>query len=719
MEKLKEILQIKAVKGIIIGIVSMLVLAFLGYMIILYGGKLVVKEEDFYLPSTTTIETVDGEIVGELFDERRYLVSIDEIPEHVLESFVAIEDRRFYSHSGVDFRSVFRAVYRDIVARSKVEGASTITQQLAKNLFLENDKTWMRKTKEVMAAIYLEREFSKREILELYLNKIYFGNGLHGIEAASRHFFSKSVKDLTISEGALLAGLVQAPNYYFPENHPERALERRNIVLRSMERNEVITMEKRIEEEGKSLGLEIEERKNQPWNDSYLDLVTKEVREKNNLSMEQLRHGGYRIIVHLNEEFQKIAYEKFQEDHYFPGNTEGVEGAFIMMDEKTGRVVSSLGGRDYSFGNLNRATVKRQPGSTIKPLVVYGPAMMKDGYHPYTMLPDEAFDYDGYVVSNVDGKYSGLVSMYDAIVQSKNAPTVWLFNEIGSKESKSYLEKMNISISDEGLPVALGGLTEGMTPIDMVKGFSSFGNDGKSVEPYLVERIINRESENIYEAKTLQYEVFTPQVAWYMTEILQRAVSEGTGKAGEYSKALAGKTGTTEHPRVEGKIKDAWFVGYTPKYVSALWMGYDVSDEDHYLTGGSSYPTELTKAIFSEMDKEVSLGDEFVKPEYVQSLPEPIKLEEVNDLKVSYTFGGFPFIKGKLTWESENENRVIYHIYEQTEDGSKLIGETPGSNREYIIDKVPLLKRGRYYIVPFDPNTNQEGLPSDIVELSL
>src|SRR5699024_137183 len=265
---------------------------------------------------------VDGEIVGELFDERRYLVSIDEIPEHVLESFVAIEDRRFYSHSGVDFRSVFRAVYRDIVARSKVEGASTITQQLAKNLFLENDKTWMRKTKEVMAAIYLEREFSKREILELYLNKIYFGNGLHGIEAASRHFFSKSVKDLTISEGALLAGLVQAPNYYFPENHPERALERRNIVLRSMERNEVITMEKRIEEEGKSLGLEIEERKNQPWNDSYLDLVTKEVREKNNLSMEQLRHGGYRIIVHLNEEFQKIAYEKFQEDHYFPGNTE-------------------------------------------------------------------------------------------------------------------------------------------------------------------------------------------------------------------------------------------------------------------------------------------------------------------------------------------------------------------------------------------------------------
>src|SRR5699024_10257538 len=237
MEKLKEILQIKAVKGIIIGIVSMLVLAFLGYMIILYGGKLVVKEEDFYLPSTTTIETVDGEIVGELFDERRYLVSIDEIPEHVLESFVAIEDRRFYSHSGVDFRSVFRAVYRDIVARSKVEGASTITQQLAKNLFLENDKTWMRKTKEVMAAIYLEREFSKREILELYLNKIYFGNGLHGIEAASRHFFSKSEKDLTISEGALLAGLVQAPNYYFPENHPERALEHRNIALRFMQTN--------------------------------------------------------------------------------------------------------------------------------------------------------------------------------------------------------------------------------------------------------------------------------------------------------------------------------------------------------------------------------------------------------------------------------------------------------------------------------------------------
>src|SRR5690625_5145850 len=603
MDKLKELLKLKLVKGLLIGLVSMLVLALLGYITILYGGKLVVKEGDFYLPATTTIETIDGEVIGELFEERRYPVTIDQIPDHVLDAFIAIEDRRFYSHSGVDFRSVIRAVYRDIIARSKVEGASTITQQLAKNLFLENDKTWMRKTKEVMAAIYLERKFSKKEILELYLNKIYFGNGLHGIEAASRQFFSKSVKDLSISEGATLAGIVQAPNYYFPEKHPERALNRRNVVLQAMERAKVISTETRLEKQSKPLNLNIKERKNQPWNDTYIDLVIKEVKEKQKLSTEQLKRGGYRVIVNLQEDLQRIAYEKFQENEHFPGNTEGVEGAFVRINQKTGRIISALGGRNYRLGNLNRVTVERQPGSTSKPLVVYGPAMMKEGYHPYTMLPDEAIDYDGYVVSNVDGKYSGLVSMYEAIVQSKNAPTVWLFNEIGVKESKTYLERMNINIIDEGLPLALGGLSEGMTPIDMVKGFSSFGNDGKSVEPYTVERMFDREKNLIFEAKTVHYEVFTPQVAWYMTEILQKAVSSGTGTAGEYHKALAGKTGTTEHTRAPGQIKDIWFVGYTPEYVTALWMGYDISVEEHYLTGDSSYPTRLTKAILTEVDK--------------------------------------------------------------------------------------------------------------------
>lgn len=706
------------IKWLMIFIGSIVTLAIAGYMTILYGGKLIVNEEKLILPASTTIETVDGHVIGEIYDEKRYPVSIDQIPEHVKEAFIAIEDRRFYKHGGVDFRSVTRAVYRDIISRSKVEGASTITQQLAKNLFLENDKTWMRKTKEVMAAIYLEREFSKDYILELYLNKIYFGDDLYGVEAASKYFFSKSVQELSVSEGAMLAGLIQSPNHYFPVRHPERALERRNVVLRAMERAKRISTENRMREQGKTLGLDLKENERVAWNNSYIDLVMKEAAREHQLTIKELKRGGYRLIVNIDESIQKVAYESFQNDDYFPGNTKGVEGAFVMVDGKTGRIVSALGGRQYELGNLNRVTVKRQPGSTIKPLAVYGPAMMKEEYHPYTLLKDELIDYDGYPVSNIDGEYSGVVSMYEAMVKSKNAPAVWLLNELGIDYAKTYLDKMHMNIDDQGLAIALGGLSEGITPIDVVRGFSTFANEGKALEPYTIERIYDQEGNELFYAKTITSDVFSPQVAWNMTEILQYTVKEGTARHGDYQKALAGKTGSTEHPHAKGMVKDAWFASYTPEYVTALWMGYDQSDADHYLTAGSLYPTKLTKDILSKIDETTSLAESFIKPDHVKALQQPIELVDVKDVSASYVFGGFSLVKGKLTWKSENDNRVVYRIYRQTDGMSERVGEVIGEH-EFVVDDVSLFRKNYFYIVPYDPNTKLEGNPSEIVELSL
>ncbi|HLS36604.1 MAG TPA: PBP1A family penicillin-binding protein, partial [Bacillota bacterium] len=678
----------RKIKWSLVALGTLIILTLLGFISLLFGGRFIVNEDNFILPATTTVETANGEVIGELFEERRYPVMIEDIPEYVQEAFIAVEDRRFYQHKGVDPRSIVRAVYRDIIARGKVEGASTITQQLAKNLFLEHDKTWMRKTKEAMAALHLERKLTKDEILELYLNKIYFGDGLYGIEAASRYFFSKSVEDLTLNEGAILAGMIQAPNYYFPERHPERAKERRDVVLETMERAGFISAEEKIKEQGKTLGLNILDREQKPWLDSFLDLVIKEAEKEYQLPLDELRRGGYQIIVTVDEMIQQTAYEHFQKDEYFPGNTEGVEGAFVMIEQETGKVVSAIGGRNYSLGDLNRVTVKRQPGSVIKPLVIYGPALMENEYHPYVMLPDEAMAFDGHVVSNVDGKYEGYVSLYDALVHSKNAPTVWLLNEIGVEQGTSYLDKMNIKIEDDGWPVALGALSEGMTPLEIVKGFSNFENKGKSVEPFTIERIVDNDKV-IAEREIKTYDIFDPQVSWYLTEMMQKVVTSGTGSRGEYAKALAGKTGTTEHPRVEGQVKDAWFAGYTPEYTMALWMGYDVSDEEHYLTGGSSYPTKLTKDILSSIDREIVLSDEFIKPEFVEGLPDPIHLQEVTSIDFSYTFGGFPFLKGRLTWESENDERVIYRIYEESNDGRELVDEVPGGQKEFVIDKVP------------------------------
>lgn len=707
----------KKMKWLLSSISAVLLLGFIGFSFILFGGRLVVDEERLILDAATTLETREGEVIGKLYNENRTLLPIDQIPEHVQEAFIAIEDRRFYDHAGVDFKSVVRAVARDLIAMEKKEGASTITQQAAKNLFLTNEKTWMRKTKEVMAAIYLEQQYSKDHILELYLNEIYFGNGLYGVEAASNYFFSKPSRDLTIAEGAMLAGLAKAPNGYSPIEYPEKALERRNVVLQSMESTGMISAEEKLQEQNKSLGLNVQNRKEMPWLNSYIDLVVQEARGVHDLSLEELRRGGYRIIVNMDEIAQKAAYDQFQNEEYFPGNTEGVEGAFIMMEQETGRIVSAIGGRDYQQGDLNRVTVNRQPGSTIKPIAVYGPAMMhSDQFTPYTLIPDQLMEYDGYSAANVTNTYDGAITLYEAIVDSKNAPSVWLLDQIGIPYAKKFLHEMNITLEDDGLAIALGGLSEGITPQQLMESYSGFSKHGEVIDSYTIERIYNKEDELLFQANPKTKEVFTPQVAWNMTEILMETVKKGTASAGNYEKALAGKTGSTQHPFVEGKTKDAWFAGYTPEYVAASWVGYDRSDEEHYLTGGSEYPTRLTKAILTEMDKQQPLADNFTKPGNVTALPEPIQLPEVTELEATYAFGSLSLIQGVLKWQGSEDDRIVYRIYEERDGIDKRIGEVEGDT-EFILDQA-LFNLESYYVVPFNPLTKEEGQRSPSVSFA-
>ncbi|QKY68518.1 transglycosylase domain-containing protein [Lentibacillus sp. CBA3610] len=706
----------KKLKWLLLSFVFVLALGAIGYGVILFGGALIVDEEGLTLDVTTTIETSDGTVIGKLYEENRIPIALEAIPEHVQEAFIAVEDRRFYDHSGVDFISVVRAVYRDIIAMAKVEGASTITQQLAKNLFLTNDKTWLRKTKEVMAAIHLERNLSKNEILELYLNEIYFGQGVYGLEAASQKFFNKSAEDLTLSEGTLLAGMAKAPNGYSPIDHPEKAENRRNVVLQVMEDTGNISAEERLEAQGKTLGLDVQEYEPKPWAASYIDLVLKEAEDKYHISVDELQRGGYRLEVNINPRIQQIAYDKFQNEDYFPGNTEGAEGAFVMLEQNSGKVAAALGGRDYKIGDLNRVMVKRQPGSTIKPVAVYGPAMMQEAYQPYTLIPDQEMEIDGYTTTNYDDQYNGAVTIYDALVESKNAPTVWLLNDIGIPYAKDYLNKLNLPVEDEGLAIGLGGLSEGLTPLQMAESYRPFANGGKTIEALTIDQIYNREDEVIHEGETNTADVFSPQVAWNMTTILSDAVTEGTGGAGDYTKALAGKTGTTQHPHVDGVAKDAWFIGFTPEYVSAAWIGYDTSDENHYLTAGSEMPTRLTKNILSEIDKQKSLASSFDKPKNVTALPEPIDLPENITLHGSYSFAGFSLFNGKLEWTEAEDDRIVYRIYREEEGIDERIGEVEGEN-EFTIDRLQIFGSSSYYVVPYDPLTKLEGQRSNTVEL--
>ncbi|MFG6116242.1 PBP1A family penicillin-binding protein [Halobacillus sp. MO56] len=707
MKRLKK----KRYKWAAIVALSAVLLAVLGYLTILFGGILVADKEKLVLNDATTVELENGEVIERIYTENRTSISIDEVPDHVEDAFIAVEDARFYEHGGIDPRAIFRALYKDLIAMKKVEGGSTITMQLAKNLFLTNDKTWMRKTKEVMAALYLERNYTKKEILELYLNRIYFGKGIYGIEQASQTFYSKPASEMTISEGAMLAGMPKAPNTYSPLDNPEEAVKRRNVVLSRMHDVGMITSEQMLQLQGKTLEVNHQEREEQKWSNSYVDLVIREAAGRYNISRDELKRGGYRIVTGMDPDIQKIAYEQMQNGEYVPGSVEGVQGAFTLMDADSGAVVAAIGGRDFEHGGMNRSNVRRAPGSTIKPLSVYGPAM-EAKYHPYSLLVDRPMKFGKYQPKNYDDNYEGVVSLYQALVESKNVSAVWLLDQIGIDASKEYLKKLGLETNDSGLSLALGGLEHGYTPVQMVEAYRAFAKGGKAIDAYTIKKIEDRNGKVIEEMKPKERKVFSSQTAWNITEMLQRVVTHGTGTAGNYGKALAGKTGTQQHDSVAGKNKDVWFAGYTPQYVGSVWMGYDSSGKEHYLEGGSSYPTAMMKSILTEIDRQKGLSASFQKPEKVKEVPPPMELPVIKDLKVNFEVGGVSLVRGRLSWTPAQDDRVVYRIYRDEPGVDTRIGEVTGQG-SYTVNPKDVFKRNTYYVVPYDPLTKMEGEPSN------
>ncbi|MET3683506.1 penicillin-binding protein 2A [Alkalibacillus flavidus] len=693
------------------GLIILVVLSFIGYMMIVLGGRFVVDDDHFVFDESTVLKTENGDEIVKLYEENRTYVPIDAVPEHVTDAFLAIEDHRFYDHNGVDFWAVGRAVYRDILTMSKTEGASTITQQLVKNVSLTDDKTWMRKTKEVMGSIYLERQRSKEEILEYYLNEIYFGAGIHGIEEAAQAFYSKPVSQLTLSEGAVLAAMPKAPNFYDPTEHPERAKERRDLVLNQMHEHGLIEADKMRQAQGKTLALKPNESTSSPWLSSYVDLVLDELERDYHLSREAIYTNGYEVTVGLDPDMQETVYQRMQRDEYFQGSSAGVEGATVMLDQANGVVRAAVGGRDHERGDLNRVKVKRQPGSTMKPLVVYGPALEESLYHPYSLIPDEQRDYDGYSPSNVDGQYDGEVTIYDALVESKNAPAVALFDEIGIDYGLSYLADVGVTLDDPGLAVALGGLKEGLSPLHMAGLYRSFANGGRYMEPYAILEVTDRDGEILEAPARETTQLFSPQTSWYLTRILQAVVDDGTASGGEFNQALAGKTGSTQHPHVEGGVKDAWFVGFNPDYAVASWIGYDDSSEDHYLTEGSALATALVDGIMTDLDQSHDLTTSFAVPEEVNDLEEPIRLPNIHDLSANVSLGFLSGIDVELTWSAADE-RIRYDIYRDTGGEVEKIGSVTGET-SYQVNDSQMINNPSYYVVPVNPLNGLEGEPSN------
>ena len=539
----------------------------------------------------TEVYDRNNQEAGVLNINKGEFVTIDQISPNMINALVSTQDQRFYDHHGFDPMGFLRAPFGLLLNRGRVTGGgSTITQQLAKNAFLTQDQTFLRKAKELFLSFELEKKYSKDQILEMYLNNAYFGNGAYGIENASLRYFGKSAKDLTISEAAVLTGSLKAPNVYNPIDDMEATVKRRATVLQLMVTNGKIT-----QEEADKAGAEVitvqdayvaNSRYKYPY---YFDAVINEITNNYGISEEELLNKGYKIYTGLDQKMQADMEETFSNSWLFPKASDGTiaQAASVAMDPQNGDVLATVGGRTnekHTFRGFNRATqLQAQPGSTFKPLAVYTSAL-EEGYQPNSVLVDEKRSYgsDKYTPENWNKQYQGTVTMTEALNQSWNAPAVWLLDKIGLKKGIEKVHQFGIETDpgDEYLGIALGGLTKGVSPIQMASAYTAFANKGVRTKPRFVTKIVDANGKVIVDNTAVKdNRVTTEEVAKKMTSMLLTVYGqEGLGAPFSPSgKIIAGKTGTTEALNNENGSRDQWMIGYTPDVVVATWMGYDQS----------------------------------------------------------------------------------------------------------------------------------------------
>ncbi|WP_412176732.1 transglycosylase domain-containing protein [Bacillus sp. T3] len=600
-----------------------------------------VSKLDKPAPQPTIIYDKNGRIASKIASSNIEGININQIPKHMIYAVVATEDQQFYKHNGVNYLGIVRALTQNMISGEVVAGGSTITQQLAKNAFLTHERTYTRKIKELILTKKIERTYSKEEILERYLNQIYFGEGAWGIQTAARTYFGKDANELTIGESAMLAGLIKAPSVLSPVKKMEKSIERRNLVLSLMEKEGYITQ--KDVEQAKAETVVLKGKANDEYKGKYphyVDYIIEEAIKKYGLTENEILSGGLHIYTELNPTIQTSAEQVYQNEEMFPVSTPDqlVQSGAVFINPSTGGINALVGGRgEHVFRGFNHATqLKRQPGSTMKPLAVYTPAL-EQGYEIFDKLKDSPLDINGYRPMNYDRTFSGEVTMYEALIKSLNVPPVWLLQQMGLNAGTSAVERFGISLTEEDYTpsLALGGMSEGVSPLLMAQAFSAFPNNGEMVAAHSIVKIEDADREVIAKWKQTATKVTEPNVAQKMTYMLKGVVEEGTGKSAKVQGLeIAGKTGTTELPFANTSgTKDHWFVGYSPEVVGAVWLGYDQTDENHYLSGSSG-------ATVTKIFKEVMTGSmsEFSKEKFDLSLVEKqiqarLKEEEKNRKK--------------------------------------------------------------------------------------
>lgn len=518
---------------------------------------------------------INGNVIyTTLSEERRVPVSIDKIPKHVQQAFIAIEDNRFYEHSGIDYRGTARALVSTLSGR-EVQGGSTITQQLAKNAFLTQERSIIRKIKEAFIAKELEHKYTKDEILTMYLNQIYFGQGAYGIESASLYYFGKHVQNLDIAEAATLAAIPKSPNYYNPFENPKESKNRQELVIDQMVKYGFISADSAAKAKAKKMVYSTSHKQQNNPRGYFFDMISQKVIAE--VGADALYKGGLKIYTTLDMDMQLAAEKAMRHlPNYYTDSKKLTQPqmALAAVDPKTGYVKAMIGGRGQD--KFNRATLAvRQPGSAFKPFVYL--TAMQNGFTPASIIEDKEEEFaKGWKPQNSDMQWHGKVSLRTALKRSINVPTIKLAREVGVDKIVANVEKMGITTlvdsgaySDVNLAMALGGLSKGVNPLEMASAYGVLATNGLYNKPIALLKIVDRDGKVLYQAKPQSKRVVDAASAYLTTNMLEDVLVSGTGGGMGIGRPAAGKTGTTD------TYIDAWFVGYTPDLSTAVWVGDD------------------------------------------------------------------------------------------------------------------------------------------------
>ena len=556
------------------------------------NAKAMAIDENALSSSFVNIEVYDNENkpIKEDNEINKQYVKIENLTDNTKNAFISIEDKNFYNHNGVNYKRMVKALINDIKARKLKEGASTITQQLVKNTQLTSDKTIERKIKEIALAQKLEKRYSKDEILEKYLNIIYFGNNCYGIEAASNYYFSKSAKDLSAGEAATLAAIIKSPAKYSPTKNAENCLKRRNLVLSEMYKDQHIKTDEYNLAASKPLSLKINEKPKNKLN-SYSQSAIDEAVSILKIPAKTIALRGYKIYTYQDSKNQEALSSAIDIDNL------NCNSAAIVIDNNNHAVQAYVGSSNYKI-----LDAKRQPGSCIKPVLVYAPALNEDIIYPCTPLLDEKTTISDYSPKNIGDVYRGYVSAREALSKSINIPSVKVLSYVGIDKAKSYAEDMGFVFDekDDSYSLALGGMTYGVNLLQLASSYSTFANNGKFASAKFVSFITDKNNRLIYINKPLEKQVLREDVSYLITDMLKTCVKSGTAKKlASLDKEIAAKTGTVGKPNSKQNL-DAWNVSYTKAQTVCVWLGN--LDNTPISYAGGNQPTEIARNYFSQIE---------------------------------------------------------------------------------------------------------------------